>query len=85
MLSTPSAWLSHALLAFQAALLSFAWLSDIVAAKIIITILISLRFGLSVAMEIAFVEIDVALLGLLGARKDLNHKTIIVTGGKVCH
>jgi hypothetical protein len=85
MLSTPSAWLSHALLTFQAALLSLAWLSDFVAAQIVITTLISLRFALSIAMEIAFVEIDVALLGLLGARKDLNHKTIIVGDGKVCH
>jgi len=79
MLSTPSAWLSHALLTFQAALLSLAWLNDIVAVRVVITILIGLRFGLGFAIEISFVGIEDALLGLLGARKDLNHHTIIAT------
>ena len=85
MLSTPSAWLSHALLTFQAALLSFAWLSDIVAVQIVITILIGLRFTLGFAMLISFVGVEEAFLGLLGACKDLNHNTIIATEGKVCH
>jgi hypothetical protein len=85
MLSTPSAWLSHALLTFQAALLSLAWLGDIVAVQIVITILIGLRFALGFGIEISFVGIEDTLLGLLGVRKDLNHHTIIATEGKICH
>jgi hypothetical protein len=85
MLSTPSAWLSHALVTFQVALISLAWLGDNLAVQVVITILIGLRVATSFAMEISFVGIEDTLLGFLGARKDLNHHTIIATEGKFCH
>ena len=85
MFSTPSAWLSHALLTFQAALLSLAWLSHIPAVKIVIMTLIGLRFAQGYLIQISFVGVGDTLLGLLGARKDLNHNMITATEGEVCH
>jgi len=79
MLSTPMAWLRHALLTLQGALLSLVWLSKFAAAQIVITILIGLRLALGFAIEISFVGIEDTLLGLLGNRKHLNHNLIIAT------
>ena len=85
----PLAWLSHALLTFQAALLSLAWLNNIVAVRIVITLVISFRFALDLTLNVAlmtpFTGIGDALLYYLGARKILNHKMITPTKGKVCH
>ena len=85
----PLAWLSHALLTFQAALLSLAWLNNIVAVRIVITLVISFRFALDVTLHVArvapFIGIGDALLWYLGARKMVNHKMITPTKGKVCH
>ena len=85
----PSAWLSHALLTFQAALLSLAWLNDIVGVRIVITLVIGFRIALNVTLEVALVVpyygIGDALRHYLGAKRILNHKMITPTKGKVCH
>lgn len=82
LLSAPIAWLNHALLTFQAALLSLVWLNGFLAAQILVTTLIGCRFILSFGVEISYVGIENTLRGLVGNRKDLNHRMATLTAGE---
>ena len=85
MLAMPSAWLNFAVLTFEAALLSFAWHSDIVAVQIIITILIGFHTSLSFALNVSLRGIKETLLQFLGASSEVRHRPMMPPGGKACH
>jgi hypothetical protein len=81
-MSAPTAWLNHALLTFQAALLSLVWANGFLAAQILVTTLIFSRFILGFGVEISYVGHQDAFRGLVGNRKDLNHNLTTLTDGK---
>ena len=86
LLSRPEAWLSHALTLFKAALVTLAWLSNIVAVKIVITTLIGLQVAESYGIMFAFAGLDMDIWReFLGAGENINHRTIIPREGEVGH
>jgi hypothetical protein len=77
LLCAPAGWLSNSLLAFQAALLAVAWTGDILAAKIVITILIGFAYVMAIALPISMFGAKEEFQHLLGIHKDANHRILL--------
>ena len=82
-LSGPLAWLSHALWSFKAALLALAWLSQGLAARVILTTLIGTTFALGLwqGTQVRGFK-DTVLEQLIGIRDGMDHRFARPTDGE---
>ena len=81
LLSTPMVWLIYGFLTLQAVLLVIAWLSDYVAAKVILTFIISFIFIINVTLLVLIQGPYDAFYSFLGFSGGANHCTLILSEG----
>ncbi|GJJ16214.1 hypothetical protein Clacol_010510 [Clathrus columnatus] len=82
-LAGPSAWLSLSLWTFQAALLALVWITDETPARVVVTLLISLRVLLRVTVATSATGFREFCRGLLGWRYGADHRMIQLTTASI--